>query len=68
MRYLREAGKQEIIVTRPGKPAGVLIAFDTADDWFDYRLQNDQRLLRRIESARDSLRKDRGVGLEDARL
>jgi len=66
-RYLREAGKQEIIVTRHGKPAGVLIGFDSEDDWFDYRLENDRRFLRRIESARGSLRKGRGVRLEDAK-
>jgi prevent-host-death family protein len=66
-RYLREAGKQEIVVTRHGKPAGVLIGFDSEDDWFDYRLENDPRFLRRIESARASLRKGRGVRLEDAK-
>lgn len=66
-RYLREAGKQEIVVTRHGKPAGVLIGFDSEDDWFDYRLENDPRFLRRIESARDSLRKGRGIRLEDAK-
>ena len=37
-RFLREAEKQEIVITRHGKPAGVLIGFETEDDWFDYRL------------------------------
>jgi prevent-host-death family protein len=64
-RFLREAGKQEIVITRHGKPAGVLIGFETEDDWFDYRLENDPRLLRRIEAARKSLREGRGVRLED---
>ena len=27
-RYLREAERQEIVITRHGKPAGVLIGFD----------------------------------------
>lgn len=36
-RFLREAGKQEIVITRHGKPAGVLIGFESDDDWFDYR-------------------------------
>jgi prevent-host-death family protein len=48
-RFLREAGKQEIVITRHGKPSGVLIGFESEDDWFDYRLENDPRFLRRIE-------------------
>ena len=64
-RFLREAEKQEIVITRHGKPAGVLIGFETEDDWFEYRLENDPRFLRRIESARASLRAGRGVRLED---
>jgi hypothetical protein len=43
----------------------VLIGFETEDDWFDYRLQNDPRFLRRIEKARANLRAGRGVRLED---
>ena len=66
-RFLREAGKQEIVITRHGKPAGVLIGFESEDDWFDFRLENDPRLLRRIEAARKSLREGRGVRLEDVK-
>jgi prevent-host-death family protein len=66
-RFLREAGKQEIVITRHGKPAGVLIGFESEDDWFDYRLENDPHLLRRIEAARKSLREGRGVRLEDVK-
>jgi prevent-host-death family protein len=64
-RFLREAEKQEIVITRHGKPAGVLIGFRSEDDWFDYRLENDPRFLRRIERARESLQAGRGVRLED---
>ena len=64
-RFLREAGKQEIVITRHGKPAGVLIGFDSEDDWFEYRLETDPRFLRRIEKSRASLRAGRGVRLED---
>jgi prevent-host-death family protein len=64
-RYLREAERQEIVITRHGKPAGVLIGFESEEDWFDYRLEHDARFLRRIEQARDSLRAGRGVKLED---
>jgi prevent-host-death family protein len=64
-RYLREAETQEIVITRHGKPAGVLIGFESEDDWFDYRLEHDPRFLRRVELARSSLRAGRGVKLED---
>ena len=66
-RFLREAEKQEIVITRHGKPAGVLIGFGSEDDWFDYRLENDPRFLQRVEQARQSLRAGRGVKLEDVK-
>jgi prevent-host-death family protein len=64
-RFLREAERQDIIITRHGKPAGVLIGFESEDDWFEYRLENDPRFLQRVEKARESLRAGRGVALED---
>jgi prevent-host-death family protein len=64
-RYLREAETQEIVITRHGRPAGLLIGFESEEDWFDYRLEHDPRFLRRIEQARSSLRAGRGVRLED---
>ncbi len=64
-KYLRLAEKQEILITRHGKPAGVLIGFASEDEWFDYRLEHDPRFLERIERARQSLRAGRGVKLED---
>ncbi|MGA7105564.1 MAG: type II toxin-antitoxin system Phd/YefM family antitoxin [Candidatus Deferrimicrobiaceae bacterium] len=64
-RLLRMAEKEEIIITRHGKPAGVLIGFESEDDWFDYRLENDPRFLKRIELARTSLRAGKGIRLED---
>jgi prevent-host-death family protein len=66
-RFLREAEKQDIVITRHGKPAGVLIGFESEDDWFEYRLENDSRFLRRIERARKNLRTGRGVRLEDVK-
>jgi prevent-host-death family protein len=64
-RFLREAETQEIVITRHGKPAGVLIGFESEEDWFDYRLENDPRFLQRIEQARKSLREGRGIKLEN---
>lgn len=66
-RCLREAEEQEIVITRHGKPAGVLIGFESEDDWFDYRLENDPRFLERVEQARHSVRTGRGIKLEDVK-
>jgi prevent-host-death family protein len=65
-KYLRLAEREGIVITRHGKPAGVLIGFADEDDWLDYCLENDPRFLKRIAAARESLRKGRGVRLEDA--
>ena len=63
--YLRLAETEEVIITRHGKPAGVLVGFASEDDWFDYRLENDPRFLARVAAARKSLREEKGVRLED---
>ena len=64
-RYLRIAAEEEVIITRHGKAAGILIGFASEDDWFDYRLENDPRFIRRIEAARASLRTGNGIRFED---
>jgi prevent-host-death family protein len=64
-RYLRLAEKEEVLITRHGKPAGILIGFASEDDWFDYRLEHDSRFLQRIERSRQSLRAGRGIKLEE---
>jgi prevent-host-death family protein len=64
-KYLRQAEQRPVVITRHGKPAGVLIGFESEDDWFDFRLENDPRFLARIEKARASLRAGRGVLLEE---
>jgi len=64
-KYLRVAEKEEVVITRHGKPAGVLIGFETEDDWFEYRLENDPRFLQRIENARNSLKSGKGITLEN---
>jgi prevent-host-death family protein len=64
-KYLRLAEEEDIIITRHGKPAGILIGFASEDEWFEYRLENAPRFLKRIEAARESLRAKRGIRLED---
>jgi prevent-host-death family protein len=64
-KYLRMAEKEEVVITRHGKPAGVLVGFADEEDWFDYCLENDPRFLKRIVAARESLRQGQGIRLED---
>ena len=66
-KYLHAAEEEEIVITRHGKPAGILIGFTSEDDWFEYRLEHDPRFVRRIEAARKSLRAGRRIPLEDVR-
>jgi prevent-host-death family protein len=67
-RFLREAETREIVITRHGKPAGLLIGFESEDDWFEYRLARDPRFMRRVEQARKSLAAGRGIRLEDVEI
>ena len=64
-KFLRLAEKEDVVIMRHGKPAGVLIGFKTEEDLFDYRLENDPRFLQRIASARQSLRAGKGIRIED---
>jgi len=64
-RYLHLAEAEDIVITRHGKPAGVLIGFKDEEDWFEYRLENDPRFLARIEKARADIRAGKGIRLED---
>ena len=64
-RYLKLAASEEIVITRHGRPAGVLIGFESEEDWFDYRLEHHPGFLRRVAEARDALRSGRGIRLED---
>jgi PHD/YefM family antitoxin component YafN of YafNO toxin-antitoxin module len=59
------AEDEEIIITRHGKAAGVLIGFESEEDWFEYRLQHHPEFLRRVEEARSSIAAGRIVRLED---
>jgi len=64
-RFLRLAESEEIVITRHGKPAGILIGFETEDDWFDYRLEHHPEFLRRVAEARAAFTTGRGIRLED---
>jgi prevent-host-death family protein len=63
--YLRRAENEEIVITRHGQPAGVLIGFETEDDWIEYRLEHNPEFLQRVAQARAALRRGEGTRLED---
>lgn len=63
--YLKVSRKEDIVITRHGKPVGILIGFKSEDDWFEYKLENDPRFLDRIESARKSILQNKGRRIED---
>ena len=66
-RYLRQAEREEIVITRHGQPAAVLIGFQSEEDWFDYRLEHHPEFLRRVAEARADLAAGRGVPLESVK-
>jgi prevent-host-death family protein len=63
-KYLRLAAREEIVITRHGRPAGVLIGFASEDDWFEYRLEHHPEFLKRVADARAAIREGRGTLLE----
>ncbi len=64
-RYLKLASREEILITRHGRPAGILIGFEDEEAWFEYRLENHPEFLDRIAEARSALRAGHGIRLED---
>jgi prevent-host-death family protein len=63
-RYLRLAEGEEVVITRHGRPAGILIGFKSEEEWFEYRLQSDPRFLKRVAAARKALQAGKGIRLE----
>lgn len=66
-KYLRMAAGEQILITRHGRPAGVLIGFESDDDWLEYRLEHHPEFLKRIVAARADLQRGLGIRLEDLR-
>jgi len=66
-RYVQLAAHEEIVVTRHGRPAAVLIGFEDEDDWFEYQLEHDPRFIARMDAARRSLDAGLGIPIEQVR-
>jgi len=62
---IREAEAEEVLITRHGKPAAVVIGFQNEDDWFDYKMEHDEKFLQRIARAREEIRQGRFVKLNE---
>jgi len=60
-RYLILAEKDEVIITKHGKPAGVLIGLKDEDEWFEYKLIHDPKFLNRATKAREDIVKGKGI-------
>jgi len=60
-----EGRDEEIVITRHGRPAGVLVGFASEDDWFEYRLEHHPEFVRRVAEARAALRRGQGGSLEE---
>lgn len=66
-RYLRMAEKEDIIITRHGIPAGILIGFEDPEAWWEELLLLDPRFRERVAQARSSLRDGQGITIEQLR-
>jgi prevent-host-death family protein len=66
-RYLRLAETEDVIITRHGVPAGLLVGFEDPEDWWEELLLRNPRFQERIEQSRQSIRAGQGITLEELR-
>ena len=64
-KYVAKASEDQVLITKHGRPAAILIGFADEDDWFDYCLEHDEKFLRRIERSRQQLKEGKWRTLED---
>lgn len=62
---LKEAEREAVLITRHGRPAGILIGFADEEDYFDYQLENDARFEARIARSREQKKRGDVIRLED---
>jgi prevent-host-death family protein len=66
-RVLRMAEKEDVIITRHGVPAGILIGFEDPEARWEELLLRAPRFRERVAQARGSLREGRGLSIEELR-
>ena len=64
-RYVQDSADEDVVITRDGRPAAVIVGIKDDDDWFDYNLEKDERFLARIEQSRRQAREGKYTRLED---
>ena len=62
---IRDAEKEEVLITRHGRPAALVIGFADEDAWLEYRLLNDEKFLKSVERARKDIEAGRFTKFED---
>jgi hypothetical protein len=62
---LEKAAQDDVLLMSDGRPVGVLIGFGDDDDWFDYQIDSDPRIVKRIEEARAEASAGKVIGLEE---
>jgi prevent-host-death family protein len=65
--YLELAEKESVIITRDGQPVGILIGLEDAEDWWEELMMRNPRFEAEIAQARQSLKKGKGISIEELR-
>lgn len=63
--YLEIAEKEKVVITRDGKPVGILIGLEDTEDWWEELLLRDPRFEAEVAKARQSLREGKGISIEE---
>lgn len=64
---IRQAESGPVLLTRHGKPAAAIIGFESEDDYFDWRLENDPRFRTAIEASLQQAADGKLTSLRDLR-
>lgn len=63
--FVNRACKEQVLVTRHGRPAAIIIGFADEDDWLDYRIEHDERFVKRMEESMAQAKSGQWKTLED---
>jgi prevent-host-death family protein len=62
--FVNRACDEQVLITRHGRPAAIMIGFANEDDWLEYRLENDERFIQKMEESRAQAAKGRWKTLD----
>lgn len=65
--YMKIAENDNIIITRDGKPIGILMSWEDSEDWWEELLLQDPRFQDRIARSRQSLKEGKTKTIEEIR-